>query len=252
MIDRNYPPPSLTNSLPINQIICGDCIEKLPELPDNSIDLILTDPPYGVTACKWDSIIPLEIMWKQLKRITKPNKAIVLFGTEPFSSVLRVSNPKMYKYDWVWNKKKGGNPLLSKIQPIKVTENISVFGVGKIDYFPIMTNREKPRRRGKNRGLKSETTNNAFIEDKLYTQKYPKNIIEISNANQRNRLHPTQKPVPLMRYLIETYTNKDEIVLDFTVGSGTTCVAAKQLGRKYIGIDISEEYCDITRQRLAL
>ncbi|MHA1410884.1 MAG: hypothetical protein ACTSQY_11350, partial [Candidatus Odinarchaeia archaeon] len=162
-----------------------DCLEIMKKFPKESVDLILTDPPYGTTACKWDTVIPFEDMWRKLKRIRKDRTPIALFGSEPFSSYLRISNIKEYKYDWVWNKKKGGNPLLSKIQPIKITENIIVFGKSRINYFPIMQKRDKPKRRGKNKGKVSEITNNAFIEERVYYFKYPKNIIEISNADQR-------------------------------------------------------------------
>ena len=227
----------------------GDCLERMKEIPDGSVDLILTDPPYGTTACKWDSVIPLEPMWEQLKRIIKPNGAIVLFGSEPFSSYLRMSNIKQYKYDWVWDKKKGGNPLLSKVMPIKVTETISVFHSGA--YYPIMTPRDKPKSRGSNRGIISETTRNAFVENKTYTEYYPKNLIEFSNANQKGKLHPTQKPVALLEYLIKTYTLEGETVLDNCMGSGSTGVACKNLNRKFIGIEKDETYFKIAQDRIA-
>jgi len=157
---------------------------------------------------------------------------------------------KMFKYCWIWNKKKGGSPLLSKIQPIRITEDVVIFGNGKLLYCPIMKPRDKPVSRGKNKGNVSETTNNAFTEDKIYTEYYPKNIIEISNADQSNRLHPTQKPVALMEYLIKTYTNEGETVLDFTMGSGTTGVACKNLNRNFIGIELDETYFEIAKQRV--
>ena len=151
----------------------GDCLDIMPELAPQSIDAIIADIPYGTTACKWDVVIPFEPLWKEYKRIIKDRGCIALFGSEPFSSHLRMSNIKDYKYDWIWNKKKGGNPLLSKLQPIKITETISIFN-SKI-YYPIMTKRDKPKSRGKNKGIISETTNNAFIMDKIYYEKYPKN-----------------------------------------------------------------------------
>ena len=228
----------------------GDCLELMKDIPDKSIDMILCDLPYGTTACKWDVIIPFEPLWEQYNRIIKDNGAIVLFGSEPFSSYLRMSNIKNFKYDWIWNKKKGGNPLLSKIQPIKITENISVFGKNKVNYYPIMTERDKPKNRGKNTGKKSETTNNAWVENKTYTHLYPKNIIEFSNASQKGKLHPTQKPVALLEYLIKTYTNEGETVLDNCMGSGSTGVACKNLNRKFIGIELDDTYYEIAKNRI--
>ena len=234
----------------INKLFEGDCLEYMKKIPDGSVDMILCDLPYGTTACKWDTVIPFEPLWEQYNRIIKNNGAIVLFGSEPFSSNLRMSNLEMFKYDWVWNKKKGGNPLLSKIQPIKIYEIISVFGNGKINYYPIMVDRDKPQARGKNKGKISETTNNAFTENKVYTQYYPKAIIEFSNANQRNKLHPTQKPVELLEYLIKTYTNEGETVLDNCMGSGTTGVACLNTNRNFIGIELDDKYFEIAKNRL--
>ena len=233
-------------------LLKGDCLELMKSIPDGSIDAIITDPPYGTTACKWDSVIDFDLMWLELNRIIKPNGAIVLFGSEPFSSALRMSNIKNYKYDWIWDKKKGGSPLLSKIMPLKTFENIIIFEKNnkKVNYYPIMTKRDKPKNRGSNKGTKSLTTNNAFTENKIYTHKYPKAILEISNANQRNKQHPTQKPIALMEYLIKTYTNENETVLDFTMGSGTTGVAAKNLNRSFIGIEQDDNYFNIAKERI--
>jgi site-specific DNA-methyltransferase (adenine-specific) len=234
----------------LNKIIQGDCLEVMKDIPDKSIDMILCDLPYGTTACKWDTIIPFEPLWEQYKRIIKDNGAIVLTASQPFTSALVMSNIKMFKYCWVWNKKKGGSPLLSKIQPIRITEDVVIFGNGKVKYNPIMTLRDKPVSRGKNKGNVSETTNNAFTEDKIYTEYYPKNIIEISNADQSNRLHPTQKPVALFEYLIKTYTNEGDLALDNCAGSGTTGVACKNLNRNYILIEKEPEYIEICKERL--
>ena len=231
-------------------LIQGDCLIEMKRIPDGSVDLVLADPPYGTTACKWDSIIPLEPMWKQLTRVTKHNGAIVMTASQPFTTTLIASNMRMFKYYWVWNKKKGGSPLLSKRQPIRITEDIVVFGRGKMNYCPIMVARDKPKRRGKNKGKLSETTSNAFVEDKIYTQKYPKNIIEISNANQRGKAHPTQKPVALMEYLIRTYTNKGDTVLDFAMGSGTTGIACARLERDFIGIELDKKYFELAQKRI--
>ncbi len=238
--------------LEINKIYNMDCLEGMKYIDDKSIDMILCDLPYGTTSCKWDTIIPFEPLWEQYERIIKDNSAIVLFGSEPFSSYLRLSNIKLYKYDWIWNKKKGGNPLLSKIQPIKIFENISVFGKGKINYYPIMVDRDKPKSRGKNKGTISETTNNCFSEDKVYTQYYPKAIIEFSNANQRNKIHPTQKPVELCEYLIKTYTHPGEIVLDNCIGSGTTAIACINTNRNYIGFEIDPDYYEAAQERIRI
>ena len=228
----------------------GDCLEIMPLLPDASVDMVMADPPYGTTACKWDSVIPLEPMWAQLKRLINPRGAIVITASQPFTTALIASNMKMFKYCWVWDKKKGGSPLLSKIQPIRVTEDVVVFGRGATVYVPIMTDREKPKSRGRNRGQPSETTENVFAVDKTYTQRYPKNIINISNASQINRVHPTQKPVALMEYLIKTYTNAGETVLDFTMGSGTTGVACMNLNRRFIGIELDAGYFKIAQERI--
>lgn len=146
--------------------------------------------------------------------------------------------------------KKSGNPLLSKIQPIKITENISVFGKNKVNYYPIMTERDKPKNRGKNTGKKSETTNSVWVENKTYTHLYPKNIIEFSNANQKGKVHPTQKPIALLEYLIKTYTNEGEMVLDFTMGSGSCGVASVNTNRNFIGIELDKGYFDIAKQRI--
>ena len=232
----------------------GDCLEVMDRLIEDGVkvDSIITDPPYGTTACKWDSVIPFDEMWLRLNKLIKPNGAIVLFGSEPFSSALRMSNIKNYKYDWVWDKKKGGNPLLSKIQPIKIFENILIFEKSgkKVKYYPIMEKRDKVKYRGKNKGTISDSTGNSFTENKAYTHKYPKAILEVSNASQKGKVHPTQKPVALMEYLIKTYTNENELVLDFTMGSGTTGVAAKNLGRKFIGIEMDETYFNIAEERI--
>ena len=230
------------------QIKNADCLIEMKNIPDKSVDMILCDLPYGTTACKWDVVIPFEPLWKEYKRIIKDRGCIALFGSEPFSSHLRMSNIKDYKYDWIWNKKKGGNPLLSKIQPIKITETISIFN-SKI-YYPIMTKRDKPKSRGKNKGIISETTNNAFIMDKIYYEKYPKNIIEFSNANQNNKYHPTEKPINILEYLIKTYTLENETILDNCMGSGSTGVACINTNRNFIGIEKDDKYFEIAKNRI--
>jgi DNA modification methylase len=228
----------------------GDCLDVMPTLADNSIDLILTDPPYGTTACKWDSIIPLEPMWEQLKRVIKPNGAIVLFGSEPFSSYLRLSNIKNYKYDWVWDKKQGGNPLNAKKMPLKTLELIHIFN--KHNYNPQM-------RKGKMRikgGSKKQASHTGKTVQGYATRNdiyYPTMLLSnFSNAGNRGKTqHPTQKPVALMEYLIKTYTKPGETVLDFTMGSGTTGVACANTGREFIGIELDADYFEIAQRRIS-
>ena len=219
----------------------GDCLEKMDEIPGQYVDMILTDPPYGTTACKWDSVIPLEPMWKCLKRVIKPNGAIVLFGSEPFSSTLRVSNLKDYKYDWVWQKRPV-NFLNAKKQPLRKTERISVFG-GKI-YNP-QGLIYKPRI---NKRTNSTETNGLHGKsNKSEYTNYPTDVLEY--IGERG-LHPTQKPLKLMEYLIKTYTNEGDMVLDFTMGSGTTGVACKNTGREFIGIEKDEGYFNVAKNRV--
>ena len=234
-----------------NVLLHGDCLELMSSIADNSIDMICADLPYGTTLCSWDTIIPLEPLWEQYKRVIKPRGAIVLTASQPFTTTLISSNLGWFKYCWVWNKKKGGTPLIAKLQPIKITEDIVVFGNGRTNYYPIMTNRNRPWKRGGNKGKVSETTNNAFTENKVYIKRYPKNIIESSNAYQHGKVHPTQKPVALMEYLIRTYTNEGEIVLDNVMGSGTTGVACIRTGRQFIGIELDKGYFEIAKNRIA-
>jgi site-specific DNA-methyltransferase (adenine-specific) len=226
----------------------GDCLERMKEIPDGSVDMILTDPPYGTTACKWDSIIPLEPMWEQLKRIIKPNGAIALHGSQPFTSVLISSNLKGYKHQWVWNKNNSAGFATAKIRPFAICEDILIFsGDGrKVNYYPKMTT-GKMRKKG---GYSSSENYGIKPTVKMCDQYYPKNLIEISNASQKDKHHPTQKPVALMEYLIKTYTNEGETVLDFTMGSGSTGVAAKNLNRNFIGIELDETYFKIAKERI--
>ena len=225
----------------------GDCLELMKDIPDKSVDMILCDLPYGTTACKWDVIIPFEPLWEQYNRIIKDNGAIVLFGSEPFSSYLRMSNIKNFKYDWIWNKKLAGNGILAKKQPLKIHEIVSVFNSGI--YIPQMT---KGRYR-KKMGLKESeiTGGNSFAKQTENDLYYPQTIQEFSTANMRKgRLHPTQKPVALLEYLIKTYTNEGETVLDNCMGSGSTGVACKNLNRKFIGIEIDDTYYEIAKNRI--
>ncbi len=229
----------------------GDCLEVMKTIPDKSIDMILCDLPYGTTACKWDTVIPFEPLWEQYERVIKDNGAIVLFGSEPFSSKLRMSNLKMYKYDWVWNKKKAGNIFLAKYQPMKIHENIMVFGKGTVSYYPIMVRREKLKK-SKNYGTGEVMGGNRQKEKTVYTytHKNPVTILEFSNASQKGKVHPTQKPVALLEYLIKTYTNENDTVLDNCMGSGSTGVACVNTNRNFIGIELDEEYYRKATERL--
>lgn len=235
------------------RLLRGDCLKRMKGLSDNSIDLCLTDPPYGTTACKWDSVILFEPMWEQLKRITKQNAAICLFGSEPFSSTLRMSNIKNYKYDWYWNKKFGGNFVQAKRMPLKSIECISIFGLIKSlpKYYPIMIEREKPIVQG---GTKTAAAipiknNKKTHSKKIYTHKYP--VTELNYPKELGKtVHPTQKPVMLLEYLIKIYTLENETVLDFTMGSGSTGVAALNTNRKFIGIEKEKEYFEISKRRI--
>lgn len=231
----------------------GDCLDELKKLPDNSVDLCLTDPPYGTTACKWDNVIDFALMWEQLHRVVKDNGAIVLFGAEPFSSVLRMSNIKNFKYDWIWDKVAVSDHLLSKKRPMTNYEIISVFYKKQCNYYPIITKGTQWNRggKGKSRGMEANNIKMKQLHGSDKTDlKYPKKIITFSNANKTNKLHPTQKPVALLEYLIKTYTNENEIVLDFTMGSGSTGVACKNTKRKFIGIELDKKYFEIAKERI--
>ena len=220
----------------------GDCLEKMKDIPDGSVDAIITDPPYGTTACKWDSVIDFDLMWVQLNRIIKPNGAIVLFGSEPFSSALRMSNIKNYKYDWIWHKKTSANVAVAKYQPLKTHEIISVFNK---TYYPQMKKGKMKMKGGKVKGGEaSGSMLPKYYKNDLY---YPVSVLDIKTERG---FHPTQKPVALMEYLIKTYTNEGETVLDFTMGSGTTGVACKNLNRNFIGIEKDENYFEIATNRI--
>tara|TARA_R110001599_G_scaffold129994_1_gene304800 strand:+ start:1656 stop:2405 length:750 start_codon:yes stop_codon:yes gene_type:complete len=236
----------------------GDCLEVMKEIESGSIDAIITDPPYGTTACKWDSVIDFDLMWEQLNRIVKPNGAIVLFGSEPFSSALRMSNIKNYKYDWIWEKDKAGNFALANRMPMKYHEIISVFYKKQPTYNKQRIERSEG---GKKRNKTSNNFNNnnvtSVINGNLSSKSlgevfYPKlkNPSSVLKYNKQVGLHPTQKPVPLMEYLIKTYTNENETVLDFTMGSGSTGVACVNTNRSFIGIEMDDKYFEIAEQRI--
>jgi len=234
------------------QLIHGDCLEKMKDIPDKSIDMILCDLPYGTTACKWDVVIPFVPLWGQYRRIIKDRGAIVLFGSEPFSSYLRMSNIKQYKYDWIWNKKFASNFTLAKKQPLKIHEIISVFNSGI--YYPQMVKRDNPIKMGKNvskYGSANLSCAKPEYDGKVYDEKNPESIYLISNRSEgQSRLHPTQKPVVLLEYLIKTYTLDGETVLDNTMGSGSTGVACINTKRNFIGIEKDDKYFEIAKKRI--
>ena len=232
-------------------LLFGDCLERMKEIPDASVDLILTDPPYGTTACKWDSIIPFEPMWNELKRIIKPNGAIVLFGNKPFSSHVRLSNLIDYKYDWVWVKNISTNFLHAKRQPLRNTENIHVFYKKCGKYYPIKSTGHTPTQsaKGCSNGVLYHGKNTRNYSGGE-TTRYPKTTIEFDVVDLKNRLHPTQKPVALLEYLIKTYTNENETVLDFTFGSCSTGVACLNTNRKFFGIEMDDNYYEIACDRM--
>jgi site-specific DNA-methyltransferase (adenine-specific) len=227
------------------RLICGDCLEVMPTLPDHSVDMILADLPYGTTACKWDVVIPFEPLWAQYKRLIKRNGAIVLTASQPFTTLLIGSNPDWFKYCWVWNKRLSGNFLLAKVQPLKVHEDVCVFSENGHTYNPQMRKGQMRRKGGGHSNLWQLSLTTATNDDY-----YPTSIVEIPNTD-RSVEHPTQKPVTLMEYLIRTYTNEGETVLDNTMGSGTTLVACVNTGRNGIGIELRQDYFAIAQQRIA-
>lgn len=240
------------------QLIKGECIEQMKLIPSGSIDAIITDPPYGTTACKWDSVIPFDLMWEQLNRVIKPNGAIVLFGSEPFSSALRMSNIKNYRYDWIWHKNKTTGVFTAKKQPLRNHEIISVFYKKQCTY-----NFQKEDRSINSHTKKQQTHINKksiYGNSKVISKaiekgdkSYPKTVKffkSVHTVGKNKSVHPTQKPVALMEYLIKTYTNENETVLDFTMGSGSTGVAAKNLNRDFIGIELDDKYFEIAENRI--
>ena len=224
-------------------LMFGDCLERMKEIPDGSVDAIICDPPFGTTQNKWDSVIPLEDMWTNLKRVIKPNGAIVLSATQPFTSTLILSNLDMFKYQWVWEKSKPTGHLNAKKQPLRKHEDIVVFYRKQCTYNPQClkdTHAVVSRTNRGNYGDCSKTT----VQTKTG---YPASILQFPTTTG---VHPTQKPVALMEYLIKTYTNEGETVLDFTFGSGTTGVAALGCSRKFIGVEMDETYFNIAKKRI--
>ena len=234
------------------ELWCGDCLELMKNIPDSSIDCIICDLPYGTTSCKWDIVIPFEPLWEQYNRIIKDTGAIVLFGSEPFSSKLRLSNLKNYKYDWVWEKTKPSGHLNAKKQPLRKYENISVFYKKQCTYNPQglvygYFNNNRPSRSKKIKGEYTFGIEHDFGISNATN--YPSNILMYSNGNNNN-LHPTQKPLELIEYLVKTFSNEGDIVLDNCMGSGSTGVACINTNRKFIGIELDNTYFEIAKERI--
>ena len=243
------------------QLYQGDCLEVMDKLIEQGIkvDAIITDPPYGTTACKWDSVIPFDEMWVRLNKLIKPNGAIILFGCEPFSSKLRCSNLKNYKYDWKWDKVVGSNFVNAKRMPLKIYEDVCVFYEKQPTYNPQMTERDKDKKRTRGNSRLKENQINSITQIKISKHddcnlKYPVNKLLYNRLekelNSKYVLHPTQKPVSLLMYLVRTYTNENEVVLDFTMGSGSTGVACVNTNRKFIGIELDDKYFDVAKERI--
>ena len=228
----------------------GDCLERMKEIPDGSVSMVLTDPPYGTTSCKWDSIIPLEPMWEELKRIVKPKGAIVMTSTQPFTSKLVMSNPKLFKYEMIWARSHKSGQLNAKKRPMVAHESILVFYAKQPTYCPI-------KNKGSIRAGKSATPSATQVYGEVVNQHLYRRPDYVSKDSvihgfpvEDRGLHPTQKPVALMEYLIKTYTNEGDTVLDFTCGSGSTGVAAVNTNRNFIGIELDPGYFEIAKQRI--
>ena len=238
----------------------GDCLEVMKSIPDGSVDMILADLPYGITACRWDSVIPFEPMWEQFKRVTKPNAAIVLHASQPFTSKLVMSNPKMFRYCWVWEKTQATGFFNSKKRPMVAHEDICVFYRRQCRFNPQVTKGHKPINSYTKR---ASVVNRTEVYGKVTkdisgggeTVRNPRSVQVFSSDKQKTRMdgtgHPTQKPLALMEYLIKTYTNEGDTVFDPTMGSGTTGVACRNLNRSFIGIEIDERYFAIAEARIS-
>ena len=245
----------------INHIINADCLDILRKFPDKSIDCIICDLPYGTTACSWDTVIPFDKLWEQYKRIRKDNTPIVLFGSEPFSTYLRMSNIKEFKYDWIWNKVSGGNVLTTKYQPLKTHEIISVFAKDKCNYFPVLEygfeNRINEKPTIKESDMFSGIKSNKFFKtdkNKPADARYPKSIITYSKQSSEccnsKAIHSTQKPISLLEYLIKTYSKEGDLILDNCSGSGSLAIACHNLKRRFICIEKDYDYWKASCERL--
>ena len=239
----------------LNKIYNEDCLEGMKRIPDKSVDMILCDLPYGTTACNWDTIIPFEPLWEQYNRIIKDNGAIVLFGSEPFSSNLRMSNIGGYKYDWIWDKRIPSGMSYARFQPMRRTENVMIFTADgkKTIYYPQLELRDKPIKNGGNKYSPSapiQASKEGKEYKKTYTHKQPTNLLQFDKV-RNGTIHPAQKPVALFEYLIRTYTDEGETVLDNCMGSGTTAIASMNTGRNFIGFELDETYFNLANERIA-
>ena len=238
------------------EILLGDCLELMKDIPNGSIDMILCDLPYGTTACKWDTIIPFDKLWEQYERIIKPNGAIVLTAIQPFTSELVLSNKKLFKYEWIWEKSKASNFLQASYMPLKAHENIVVFGKGKTKYNAQKVqgkafNKGKDKRTGKATEVYHSIPNiNGFEIVNKTGLRNPRTVQYFTTAESEGKYHPTQKPKELMKYFISTYTDENDVVLDNTMGSGTTCLASKELNRFFVGIEKEKQYYEIAVSRV--
>lgn len=235
------------------ELFNGDCLEVMKQIHDKSIDMVLCDLPYGTTACKWDVVIPFEPLWEQYMRIIKTSGAIVLFGSEPFSSALRMSNIKSFKYDWIWEKTKASGFLNASHAPLRAHELISVFAKGKTTYNPQFIMGGKPYKKinvtDGGTSVYGKIDKTGIVKESKDGRRYPRSVIRFSNGNYKSP-HPTQKPVALLEYLINTYTNEGETVLDNTMGSGSTGVACVNTNRNFIGIELRKDFFDIAKKRI--
>jgi len=242
-----------TGTLPSNSLVNGECLKMMEHIQKQTVDLVLVDPPYGTTAHKWDSVLDLDTMWRRIKTVLKPTGLAVFTSSQPFTTTLIHSNTGMFKYCSVWNKRCAANFALSKKRPLTIHEDIVVFGGVKTCYNPQLTKRDVPVKKGSGRKPSFLRVNGAWNDDggKIYTDKLPVSIINISNRSEKRGHHPTQKPVGLMEYLIKTYSNSGDTVLDFTMGSGTTGVACVNTGRNFIGIELDSKYYETACNRVA-
>ncbi len=231
-------------------LIKGDCLEVMKGIPSGTIDLVLADPPYGTTQCKWDSVIDLDLMWAELKRIIKPRGVVILTAAQPFTSVLTCSNLKMFKYDLVWEKPNATGFLNAKKMPLRAHESVLVFYNKLPTFNPQMTHGHR-RSRSKRKTVNSECYGKGLqLTEYDSTSRYPRSVQKLSSDKQKASYHPTQKPVELMEWLIKSYTNQGDVVLDFTMGSGTTGVASVNLQRSFVGIELNDKYFEVAKERI--